>query len=116
MRIKYSTIIVKDMEESVKFYTDVLGFEVDEVFNLPQATITLLNCDGEAGVELIKNEVNEVGIYSVGMDVEDINLEIKNLKSKGIQLVMEPTKISVGTMALIKDPNEVNIVLIQHDN
>ena len=29
MKVKYATIVVEDMNESIKFYTEVMGFEID---------------------------------------------------------------------------------------
>lgn len=115
MKIKYTTMIVDDMDESVKFYRDVMGFEVDSQYDLgPAGTITLLKGEGETMVELIKNPVDETGLFSVGMDVEDVNATVKELKSKGAKVTMEPTPITVGTLAFIEDPNGVKIALIQH--
>lgn len=115
MKVKYATIIVKDMDESVKFYTEAMGFEIDSEYNLrPGASITLLKGEGEAMIELIKNTENEPGLYSVGMGVEDINATLKELKSKGAKITMEPTPITVGTLAFIEDPNGAKIALIQH--
>lgn len=115
MKIKYSTMIVKDMEESVHFYKDKLGFEIDSEYNLPQGKITLLKGEGDTLIELIENESFDIGLYSVGMDVEDMNTEVEMLKNKGIKFEMEPIEITVGSMALFKDPNGVNIVLVQHN-
>ena len=42
MKIKYVTIIVDDMDKSVEFYTKVLGFEVEEVFDLPAEKLSCL--------------------------------------------------------------------------
>ena len=42
MKIKYVTIIVDDMDKSVEFYTKVLGFEVEEVFDLHGGKIVLI--------------------------------------------------------------------------
>lgn len=115
MKIKYTTMIVNDMDESVKFYRDVMGFEVDSQYDLgPAGTITLLKGEGETMVELIKNPVDETGLFSVGMDVEDVNATVKELKSKGAKVTMGPTPITVGTLAFIEDPNGVKIALIQH--
>ncbi len=115
MKIKYTTMIVKDMDESVKFYRDVMGFEVDSQYDLgPAGEITLLKGEGETMVELIKNPVDETGLFSMGMDVEDVNATVKELKSKGAKVTMEPTPITVGTLAFIEDPNGVKIALIQH--
>jgi lactoylglutathione lyase len=115
MKIKYNTMIVKDMEKSVEFYRDICGFEIDSTYDLPNnAKITLLKSDGETFIELIENNVDEVGFYSVGMEVDDIHKEFEDLKRKGIKFILEPTKISVGYMALFKDLNGVNIVLLEH--
>ena len=52
MKIKYVTIIVDDMDKSAEFYTKVLGFEVEEVFDLPGGKIVLLGNGNETGFEL----------------------------------------------------------------
>jgi lactoylglutathione lyase len=115
MKIKYATMIVNDMDESIKFYTEVMGFEIDSQYDLgPAGKITLLKGEGETMIEIIKNPVDEPGLFSIGMDVEDINTTIKELKSKGAKITMEPTKITVGTLAFLEDPNGVRIALIQH--
>jgi lactoylglutathione lyase len=115
MRVKYATIIVRDMEESVKFYTKVMGFEVDSQHKpVPGVVITLMKSNGDAMVELIKNPKDEIGLYSVGMQVKDLNTTIKELKSKGAKITVEPVPITVGSLAFCEDPNGVKIALIQH--
>jgi lactoylglutathione lyase len=39
---------------------------------------------------------------------------VKELKSKGAKITMEPIPITVGTLAFLEDPNGVKIALIQH--
>ena len=115
MKVKYGTIIVADMEESIKFYTEAMGFEIDSQYNLgPGLTITLLKGEGDAMIELIKNKENETGLFSLGMEVEDVKATVKELKSKGAKITMEPVPITVGTLAFLEDPNGVRIALIQH--
>jgi lactoylglutathione lyase len=115
MKVKYATIIVEDMDKSIKFYTDVLGFEIDSQHNpIPGVTITLLKGEGDAMIELIKNTVDKIGLFSVGMEVEDINATVKELKTKGARITMEPIPITVGILAFLEDPNGVKIALIQH--
>ncbi|OEC87675.1 MULTISPECIES: VOC family protein [Methanobacterium] len=116
MKIKYTTMIVKDIDESIKFYKEVMGFEIDSQYDLgPAGTITLLKGEGETMVELIKNPADEPGLFSIGMDVEDINATVKELKSKGARITMEPMPITVGSLAFLEDPNGVRIALIQHN-
>lgn len=115
MKIKYVTMIVEDMDESVRFYRDVMGFEVDSHYDLgDNGEITLLRGDGETMVELIRNPINKQGLFSVGMDVDDLEVTLRELRSHGAKVVMEPTPITVGKLAFIEDPNGVRIALIQH--
>jgi lactoylglutathione lyase len=65
-------------------------------------------------VEIIQNPVNEPGLFSMGMDVEDLDTTLEELKAKGAKVTMEPTPITVGTLAFIEDPNGIRIALIQH--
>lgn len=115
MKIKYTTMIAGDMEESVKFYTEVMGLEIASQHNpYPGLRITLLEGEGDAMIELIESTENEIGLHAVGFDVEDINSTVEDLKSKGAKITMEPTTITVGSLAFIEDPNGVRIALIQH--
>jgi lactoylglutathione lyase len=116
IQIKYVTMIVKDMDESIKFYTDVMGFEVDSQYHpQPETFITLMRGKGDALLELIQAANFEIGLYSVGMDVKDLNATLTELKSKGAKITMEPVSTLVGRMAFMQDPNGVRFALIQHN-
>ena len=115
MNVKYATIIVADMDESLRFYTDVMGFEVDSRHApFPGVEIFLLKGKGDAMVELIKNQEDAPGLYSVGMEVEDMAATVERLRSKGAKITKGPVPISVGMLAFLEDPNGVRIALIQH--
>ncbi len=115
MKVKYATIIVRSMNESIEFYSDVMGFEVDSQFKaLPGVVITLMKGRGEAMVELIENGAYEVGLYSVGMDVDDLAATVERLKAKGATITLEPVPTQVGSLAFVEDPNGARIALIEH--
>lgn len=120
IQIKYTTMIVNDMEESIRFYRDVLGFVVDSKYTpapegAPVGSITLMKSPkGETMVELIKDHVNDTGFYSIGMEVNDMDEAMRELKQKGAKILKEPMRISVGSCAFIEDPNGVRICLIHH--
>jgi lactoylglutathione lyase len=104
------------MDESIGFYTKVMGFEVDSQFRpVPGVVITLMRGDGDAMVELIKNADDAVGLHSVGMEVKDVGASVEALKSKGATITLEPVRTLVGSMAFVEDPNGVKIALIEHD-
>ena len=116
IKVKYATIIVNDMDESIKFYSDVMGFKIDSQYNpQPGIMITLMKSNGDAMVELIKDTIHETGFYSVGMDVKNLNTTLKELESKGAKITMGPVPTLVGSLAFLEDPNGVRIALIQHD-
>lgn len=117
MKVKYATIAVKDMDESIRFYTDVLGFKVDGTLNpFPGLNITFLRDDGDAMIELIKNEEEpeKQGIFMVGMEVSDMDATAEELLSKGATFTRGPLDVGENKIAFLKDPNGVEIELIQH--
>ena len=117
MKVKYATMAVADMDESVRFYAEVLGLKIESRYHpRPGLTITLLKGDGDAMVELMEDKENprETGLFSVGMESEDIAATVNDLKRKGDRITMEPTPVTIGTIALLEDPNGARIALIQH--
>jgi len=114
IEVKYSTLIVKNLEESVAFYRDTLGFKEGyhcEVPNIGQ--ITIMDSNG-ASMELIESDLFEVGFYSVGMDVDDLEKTQAELKEHGCEPISPILPTSVGRHIFILDPNGVRICLIEH--
>ena len=117
MKVKYATMAVADMDESIKFYTEVMGLEIESRHNpRPGLNITLLKGEGDGVIELIEDTENsrETGLFSVGMEVEDIETTVQELRSRGANITMEPIPITIGTLAFLEDPNGAQIALIQH--
>lgn len=118
MKVKYATIAVSDMEESVKFYTEVMGFNVDHTLNpYPDVNLTFLANEGDAMVELVENkkEPQEPGLLLIGMEVDDMDKTAAELIDKGVEFTRGPLEVGDDTkLAFLKDPNGVEIELIQH--
>ncbi|QQO09922.1 VOC family protein [Breznakiella homolactica] len=116
MKVKYVTMIVKNMEESVAFYSEVMDFKADSVYDLKsRGRITLMKGEGDAMLEIIQSDEFAVGLYSVGMEVDDVSSSLKELESKGAKITMEPQPTTDGYCAFIEDPNGVRIALVQHN-
>lgn len=116
IKVQYSTMIVKNLAESVAFYRDILGFK--EGYHVDFGTaggITIMESDGGACVELIESKDYDVGLYSVGTDVDDLEEVMAHMKANGVEITRGPIRTTVGVMAFVQDPNGVNICLIQHD-
>lgn len=112
--VQYSTMIVKNLNESVNFYRDVLGFEVGYHVSFPVGGITIMKSNGGASVELIESPQFPVGLYSVGTDVENLDETIEHLIKNGYAPLGEIAATSVGRHVFISDPNGVRICLIEH--
>ena len=112
--VKYSTMIVNNLDESVSFYRDVLGFSEGYHVDFPVGGITIMNSPDGAGVELIESPQFETGLYSVGTDVDDLDDVLKQVKLSGCEVIGEITPTTVGRQIFIKDPNGVRICLIEH--
>ena len=114
IKVQYTTMIVKDLMESVAFYRDVLGFREGYHVETPDGgAITIMETDG-ASVELISNQNFPVGLYSVGTDVDDLDECIRRLEASGYQTTGPVIPTTVGKMTFVLDPNGVRICLIEH--
>ena len=112
--VQYATMIVKNLDNSVAFYRDVLGFSEGYHVDLPVARITIMNSPDGASVELIESPHYELGLYSVGTDVDNLDETLEILKSKGCEPLGPIMKTTVGRQVFIQDPNGVRLCLIEH--
>lgn len=125
MKVCFTTIAVKDLEKSVKFYSEVL--KLNEVMRFsPQKGIIIvfLKDEDNSKIELIeyeqKKEVIETdsaSIVSIGFAVDNLDDSIKMLREKNIEIIRGPIQTPGGQKFLfIKDPDGVEIEIIQGFN
>jgi lactoylglutathione lyase len=116
MKVKNVAIAVENMEESTQFYTEILGLkEVRRFSPQPGLTIALFKGEGEAMIELIENEANKKGLFLVGMEVEDMDAEVANLKAKGIELTRGPFgPPGSPRVAFLDGPDGVELEMIEN--
>ncbi len=111
------------MEESLKFYTEVLGLQFERRRTIPEnkAEIAFVH-DPQSGarVELTHwdgKESFEAGeqLDHLAFEVEDLDRFLLHVRTKGVTVAKEPYRLSGGTsrIAFILDPNEVWIELIE---
>lgn len=122
MKVKYTNIAVENLDASLKFYIDILGFEEDRRFS-PQKglTIAFLKGDGESMIELTEGMENldpemkgQYGIFMIGLEVSDMDKTANELNDKGVKFTRGPIDAPNGTkIAFLKDPQGVQIELIQ---
>ena len=118
-RMDHVAVSVKDMENAIRFYGDVLGMEktFDREFDSPLARIIGIEGAkarivhmklGESVVELFDYDYpkgrqphpdhnqSDFGLTHIGFMVEDFHRTYETLKSRGVQFLGEPIEIRPG--------------------
>ena len=123
MRYLHTSITVKDMEESLRFYTDVLGLAFERRRRIPEnhAEIAFVRDPAsDARVELThwdgKDEF-EAGeqLDHLAFQVDDLDAFLAQARAKGARVAKEPDTLTGGSgrIAFVLDPNDVWIELIE---
>ena len=130
--IDHIGIITNDLQKSVEFYTDVLGFsisakiEMDEVglsaifIEKNGSRIELMGYRGaipkrSEGIEIIMGGSSIPINDHITFSVDDIGATAMEFKEKGVEFCTEPIQLEGGMkLASFKDPNGVMIELVEH--
>ncbi|WXG46477.1 MAG: VOC family protein [Candidatus Atabeyarchaeum deiterrae] len=125
-RFIYTGIRVKNMDESIRFYTEVLGMRVAEKRERMEPTkgevVTLKSSNSNQLLELNYCEeespfyaayLNGEDLDHLAFDVENLESSVSTLKRKGVEVAVEPYQIGGWREAFVKDPNGIWIELLQ---
>jgi len=122
-RIAHTAFVVKDMEKSLHFYCNVLGFK--RHFNLDlegKPWIVYLKISDNQFLELFyggetNNEVsmNTVGYNHLCLEVDDIHEIANYLKKNGLTLDVEPKQgLDLNYQCWVRDPDGNRIEFMQY--
>lgn len=126
MRILHTMLRVNNLEESLKFYTDVLGMQLQNKQDYPDGKFTLAfvgygpDKDHGGSIELTHNW--DTNSYTMGnayghiaLMTEDIYAKCDEIKKRGGKVVREagPMKHGSTLIAFVEDPNGYKIELIE---
>jgi len=125
MRLLHTMLRVNDLDESLRFYCDVLGMRLLRRKDYPDGRFTLAfvgygDEDRETVLELTHNWDTDryeigTGFGHVALGVDDIYRRCEELRQKGARIVREPGPMKHGTteIAFVEDPDGYRIELIQ---
>ena len=121
MSYLWTTIRVKNLDESIKFYQEIVGLEVQRRFEAgPQREIAFMAANsGETEVELI-NDYDKVQIdigadISLGFEVSSVAEKIEFLKEKGIEIHSGPIAPNPEIeFFYVLDPNGLKIQFVEN--
>jgi catechol 2,3-dioxygenase-like lactoylglutathione lyase family enzyme len=121
---------VKDISESLAFYTDVLGFEPKDDIMLgedfrwctivhpaqPELQIHLTTPSRPLSDDLIaamQRAQAEGGLPGIGLNVDDCRKAYEELSAKGVQFLQPPEDRPYGVEALMRDNSGNWMVLVE---
>jgi lactoylglutathione lyase len=121
MELLHTSITVKNMDESIAFYTDIMGMTLQGRREIKQndAEIAFLGLKGtDHRVELTwwrgkKDYTEGDQLDHLAFGVKDLTQSMEEMKKKKVEVAKEPYSLGSGRIAFIKDPNGIWIELIE---
>jgi len=108
VRIDHIGIAVKNLEEAVKFYKDVLGLELEGIEEVPEENVRVAMFKvGETYIELLQGTTQDSaiskfvekrgeGIHHIAIRVDDVDKSTEVLKNRGAVLVYDKARMVSG--------------------
>jgi lactoylglutathione lyase len=129
LTFRYTGIRVRDVDQSVRFYTQLLGMEVVEPLQSTPATdgqvVTLRSPGGSQTLELNwyspgsrfgPRYTNGEDLDHLSFDCDDLVATVAALQRDGVEVVFRPKEIGAEqgwNEAFVKDPNGIWIELLE---
>ena len=105
-QINHVAVVVEDMEKALSFWRDALGMELHGLREVPaeKSQVAFLPLSGSE-VELVKPTTEDSGIakylakrgpgmHHICLEVDDIEGMLSQLKSKGVRLINEESRLA----------------------
>lgn len=127
LRMMHTMLRVKDLDASIRFYTDLLGMQLIKKLDFPEGKFTLAFVgygpeEDNTVIELTYNY--DHGAYDLGsgyghiaLETSDIYATAETLRAGGAEITREPGPMKHGKthIAFLKDPDGYLIELVQPD-
>jgi methylmalonyl-CoA/ethylmalonyl-CoA epimerase len=126
LKIDHIGIAVKNLDESIKFYKDILGLELQgtEVVDDQKVRVAFLPV-GDTEIELLEStsedgpiakfiEKNGEGVQHIAFKVDNIEEAIEYMLSKGMKMIDEKPRYGAGGAKIaFVHPKSSNRVLVE---
>jgi len=124
-KINHVAIVVKDIDESLKFWATALGLELHHVEDVPsQASKVAFIPVGESEIELVQPTTEDSGMaaylekrgegmHHLCVEVDDIEAKMQELKDAGIRLINDVPQVLPGRKMAFIHPKSASGVLVE---
>lgn len=127
MRLHQMSVMVDDQDRALRFYTEVLGFQVRHDLPLgearwiavvspedPEGTELVLEPSGHPAVAPFKEALVADGIPFASFAVDDVHAEHDRLTGLGVEFTQSPMDVGPAIMAVLDDTCGNLIQLLEH--
>ncbi len=125
LKVDHIGIAVKNLEESLKFYTEVLGLDCTETEIVEEQKVKVAFLPtGDSELELLEStsedgpiaryiQKNGEGIQHIALGVENIEEAIAYMKEKGMRMIDEKPRYGAGgaKIAFVHPKSSASILL-----
>lgn len=124
-KINHVAIVVRDIEESLKFWETAMGLKLDHIEEVPsQASKVAFIPVGDSEIELVQPttadsgmaaylEKRGEGMHHLCVEVEDIEAKIQELREAGVRLINETPQVLPGRKMAFIHPKSTSGVLVE---
>lgn len=121
MKFLWTTILAKDMEETLKFYQEIVGLKIDKRFSGGPGTEICFMGEDDTKLEIIHNEkvqdIDAGNAVTLGFRVDSLDEMLKFVTEKGIQIKTGPVQPNPEIkFFIIQDPNGIKVQFAQQMN
>lgn len=120
MKLLHTMVRVHDIEASLNFYCELLGFKEVRRHDVPEGKFTLIFLAAEDGgheIELTHNW-GSTEVYSEGRNFGHLAIEVENIYESCQKLMDAGVTINrpprCGHMAFVRSPDGISIELLQN--
>ncbi|MBN9384159.1 MAG: VOC family protein [Chitinophagaceae bacterium] len=126
MKIKLVSLLVKDQDKALQFYTEVLGFiKKTDVPLGEHKWLTVVSKEEQDGPEVVlepmafqparvyQQALYEAGIPATAFYVDNVEEEYQRLEKKGVVFSLKPTPMGAIKLAVFDDTCGNNIQIVQ---
>jgi methylmalonyl-CoA/ethylmalonyl-CoA epimerase len=125
-KVDHIGIAVKNLEEAVTFYTEILGLKMEQIEVVEDQKVKVAFIPiGDSEIELLEStdpegpiakyiEKKGEGIQHIAFRVDDIDKALEDMRQKGIRLIdQQPRYGAGGARIAFLHPKSTNGVLVE---
>ena len=124
-RVHHVGIVVRDIEQAMRFYRDLLGLPVHKVEVMhDQGVKAALLTLGASEIELLEPVVADNGVarylerkgeglHHICFEVDDVERDLTGLKARGTEMIDQQTRSGIAGRICFLHPNAMGGALIE---